>query len=128
MPKKKEDKSDIIRKNVQFVGLTKLDPADQKRIKDIIFEYFIKLERELKNIRGLKLHFKEYEKGGRRKCSVHLTINAETGPLTVDKLYSRAQWDPITATHSILKNARLRIIHQYKTDSSYRKPYEKGAL
>ena len=128
MPKKKEDKSDIIRKNVQFVGLTKLDPVDQKRIKEIIFDNFIKLERELKNIRGLKLHFKEHKIGGRRKCSVHLTINAATGPLTVDKIYSGAQWDPIAATHDILKNARQRIIHQYKTNSSYRKPYEKGAL
>ena len=118
----------VEKKNVQFVGLNKLDPADQKQIKDIIYKDFITLERELKQINGLKIHFKEYEKGGRRKYSVQMTIDAETGPITINKMSSPVQWDPVAIVHKLMDKAREKIIHQYKTDSNYRKPYEKGGL
>ena len=118
----------VEKKNVQFVGLNKLDPIDQKKIKEIIYKDFVTIERQLKQITGLRVHFKEYEKGGRRKYSVQMTINAETGPITVNRMYSPVQWDPVAITHKLLDKARQRIIHKYKTDSSYRKPYEKGGL
>ena len=118
----------VERKNVQFVGLDILDPADQKQIKDILYKDFVTVERELKQISGLRIHFKEYEKGGRRKYSVQMTIDAETGPITVNKMYSPVKWDPVAIVHKLLDKARQQIVHKYKTDSSYRKPYEKGVL
>ncbi|MBW2996487.1 hypothetical protein KY332_04265 [Candidatus Woesearchaeota archaeon] len=124
----KKDMMYVERKNVQFVGLDILDPADQKQIKDIIYKDFVTIERELKQINGLKLHFKDYEKGGRRKYSVQMTIDAETGPITVNKVSSPVEWDPVAIVHKLMDKARERIIHQYKTDSSYRKDYEKGGL
>ncbi len=124
----KKDMRYVERENVTFVGLRILDPADQQKIKEIIYKNFITLERELKHIHGLKLHFKEHKKGGRRKYSVHMTIEAETGPLTVNKASSPVQWDPVAIVHTLMKQARQEIIHKYKTDSNFRKPYEKGAL
>jgi hypothetical protein len=118
----------VVKKNVQFVGLDILDPVDQKQIKDIIYKDFVTVERELKQIKGLKIHFKEYKKGGRSKYSVQMTIDAETGPITVNKMYSPVQWNPIAIVHKLLDKARQEIIHKYKTDSDYRKPYEKGVL
>ena len=118
----------VEKKNVQFVGLDILDPADQRQIKDIIYKDFVTVERELKQITGLRIHFKEYEKGGRKKYSVQMTIDAETGPITVNKMYSPVQWDPVAIVHKLLDKARKEIIHKYKTDSSFRKPYEKGVL
>ena len=118
----------VEKKNVQFVGFNILDPADQKQIKDILYKDFVTLERELKQITGLKIHFKEYQKGGRKKYSVQMTINAETGPITVNKMSSPVEWDPVAIVHKLMDKARQRIIHQYKTDSNYRKDYEKGAL
>jgi hypothetical protein len=41
---------------------------------------------------------------------------------------SPVQWDPVAITHILLHKAREEIIHKYKTDSSYRKEYEKGGL
>jgi len=118
----------VERGNVQFVGLEILDPADQEKIKEIIYKDFVILERELKNITGLKIHFKEYEKGGRKKYSVQMAVNAETGPITVNKMYSPVQWDAVAIVHKLLEKARQEVIHKYKTNSSYRKSYEKGAL
>ena len=118
----------VEKKNVQFVGFNILDPADQKQIKDILYKDFVTLERELKQITGLKIHFKEYQKGGRKKYSVQMTINAETGPITVNKMSSPVEWDPVAIVHKLMDKARQRLVHQYKTDSNYRKDYEKGVL
>jgi len=118
----------VEKKNVTFVGFNKLDPADQKQIKDIIYKDFVTLERELKQIHGLKLHFKEKKVGGRKKYSAHLIIEAETGPITVSKTSSNVQWDAVATVHDLMDKARQRIIHIYKTDSNFRKDYEKGAL
>lgn len=118
----------VIRKNVQFVGLNILHPDDQKAIKKIIYKDYITLERELKKLNGLRLHFKVYEKGGRKKYSVQLLIDAQTRPIAVNRVYSPVQWDPVAIVHKLLDKAREQIIHTYKTDTSYQKGYTKGAL
>ncbi|MBD3354820.1 hypothetical protein GF361_02450 [Candidatus Woesearchaeota archaeon] len=125
---KKKDMKYVERKNVQFVGLDILDPADQKKIKDIIHKDYILLERELKKINGLRIHFKQYEKGGRKKYSVQMFVDAETEPITVNKMYNPVEWDPVAIVHKLIDKARQQIIHKFKTDSSYRKEYEKGGL
>ena len=128
MPAKKRDMRYVVKKNVQFIGLDILDPTVQKVIKDIIYKDYVTLERELKQITGLRIHFKEMEKGGRKKYSVQLLIDAQTKPITVNKIYSPAQWDPVAIVHKLLDKARKEIIHKFKTDSNYRKDYEKGTI
>jgi len=124
-----KDHSYSIKQNVQFVGLKEIDPEVQEQIKKVIFEHYIELERVLKNIKGLKIHFKPQKNtGGRVKYSAHMIVEAETGRITVDKLPSNIQWDPVAIAHQLIKKAKQEILHKYKTDSQYRKPYEKGAL
>ena len=59
--------------SVQFVnitngtGLNELDSEDQEKIKEIIYNHAIELEREIKTVNMLRLHFKIYNKGGRKK-------------------------------------------------------------
>jgi len=126
--KKKGGKKYVVRNNVFFVGLKNLHIDDQKRIKEIIFNDYITLERELKKINSLKLTFKIYEKGGKKKYSIKLLVDAHTHPITVDHMSSAAEWDAVACVHQVLKKAKSQITHKYKTDSSYRKPYEKGVL
>jgi len=118
----------VERANVQFIGLNILDPADQEQIKQIIHDHYIEIERELKQITSLKLHFKQYEKGGRKKYSVQLFIDAKTRPITVNKVYSPVQWDPIAIVHKLIDKARQEIIHRYQTNTTRPKAYSKGAL
>ena len=116
-------------KNVTFVGLSKLDPADRIRIKEVIMDHFVEIERVLKNVKGLKLHFKDYQKeGSRKKYSVSMIVNAETGPITINKMSENARWNQVAIVHSLIKKARKEIMHKYKTDSNYRKSYEQGVL
>jgi hypothetical protein len=125
---KKGDMKYVEKNNVFFVGFKDLHPDDQKRIKEIIYKDYILLERELKKINSLKLTFKTYEKGGRKKYSVKLLVDSQAHPITVDKMYSPTEWDPVACVHKVLAKAREQIIHKFKTDSNYRKPYEKGGL
>ena len=118
----------VEKQNVQFVGLKELEPADQEQVKKIVHDRFLNLERELKHIKGLKVHFKKHDKGGRPKFSVHIMIEANTGPIEVNKLYSPVQWNPVAAVHMLMDKAKVEIIHKYKTNTDYRKPYEKGVL
>jgi len=111
----------VERDNVQFVGLRFLDPEDQEKVKQIIHDHYIELERELKQITSLKVNFKQYQKGGRKKYSVQLMINAKTRPITVNKIYSPVQWDPIAALYLMIDKAKREISHKFHTDDSYQK-------
>ncbi|MBW2966764.1 hypothetical protein KY342_06695 [Candidatus Woesearchaeota archaeon] len=108
---------------VQFVGLKILDPFDQKRIKDLFYQHAIEIEREVKTINKIRVHFKEYEKGGRKKYSVQLLIDSPMRPITVNSVYSPVQWDPVAIVHKLIKKARSQIIHKFKTDTPYKKAY-----
>lgn len=115
---------EIESKNVFFVGLNKLDKADQEMIKKILYDEYIKIERELQLPGKLRFHFKSYEKGGREKCSVHLLLDFAGGkPIVCTKVYDPVKWDAIAEVHLLLKKARAQIAHRFKTDTSYQKSY-----
>ncbi len=123
MPKKEVSKQFIEKSNVQFVGLNELDEDDQARVKEVLYNHAIQLERELKRITMLRLHFKVYQKGGRKKYSVTLFIDAPTGPIEVHNMYEPAEWDAVACVHKLLEKAKKQIIHKFKTDSDYKKSY-----
>ena len=114
----KSKKEYVEKKNVQFIGLDILNREDQEIIKGIIYSDFILLERELKNINSLRLHFKEYEKGGKKKYSVHLFIDAPTKPIVANKIASSVQWNPVQAVAKLMDKARKEITHKFKTDQT----------
>lgn len=114
----------VERENVFFVGLNELDPFDQQRIKDIIYNEYIKIERELQHVGALKLHFKKYERGGRVKWSVHMFLDVPMAkPIVATSVCEPVKWDAVATVHKLLDKIRREIIHRYKTDTSYRKPY-----
>ena len=108
---------------VQFVGLNILDPDDQKRIKDFLYQHVVEIERELKTINVIRIHFKEYEKGGRKKYSVQLLIDSPMRPITVNAVYSPVQWDPLAIVHKLIDKAKRQVAHKFKTDTPYKKAY-----
>ncbi len=108
---------------VQFVGLNILHPDDQKRIKDLFYQHAVEIEREVKTINKIRVHFKEYEKGGRKKYSVQLLIDSPMRPITVNAMYSPVQWDPVAIVHKLIDKARKQVVHRFKTDTSYKKAY-----
>ncbi len=123
--KKKAAKDiEIESKNVFFVGLNELDHADQKLIKDLLYDSYIKIERELKLPGKLKFHFKRYEKGGREKFSVHLFLDFPgSKPIVCTHVYDPVKWDAVAAVHLLVEKARKQVVHRFKTDASFQKSY-----
>ena len=117
----KKSKQYVERNNIQFIGLKQLDQDDQKRIKDFLYSHVIELEREIKTIHMLRLHFKVYEKGGRKKYSVNLFLDSPTGPIEVNKMYTPAEWDPVACVHKVLDKAKEQIVKKFRTDENYPK-------
>lgn len=114
---------EIERPKIFFQGLKELDRFDQEKIRDIIYDEYIKLERELKKIIAIRIHFKKYERGGREKYSIKMYIDAPTRPFAVTTVYNPVEWDPVAIIHKLFDKARQQIVHRLKTDTSYRKPY-----
>ena len=112
--KVKEPKYSIKRNTVQFVGLNILDKADQKRIKYLFYQHAVEIEREIKTINKIRVHFKEYEKGGRKKYSIQMLIDSPTKPIAVNQMYSPVQWDPIGIVHKLIDKAKRQIDHKLK--------------
>jgi hypothetical protein len=113
---KKEGMEYIERNNVFFAGLDNVHPDDQQQIKDIIHRDYIELERELKRINSLKLTFKTYEHGGKKKYSAELMIDAHMKPITVNHMSSPVQWDPVAIVHKLMEKARKEIAHKFKIE------------
>ena len=119
----KKPKYIIKRDIVQFVGLNILDKEDQKRIKDLFYQHSIEIERAIKTINKIRVHFKEYEKGGRKKYSIQMLIDSPTKPITVNHVSSQVQWDPIAIVHKLIEKSKRQVAHKFKTDTSYKKAY-----
>ena len=113
--KTKPTKEFITRDLIQFIGLDQLSEADQKRIKEVLYQHFNEIEREIKQITAVKLHFKAYEKEGRKKYSVKLLIDSPTRPIVVDNMYSTLEWKPVAMVHKIIEKAKREIEHRLKT-------------
>ncbi|MBW2993641.1 hypothetical protein KY317_03650 [Candidatus Woesearchaeota archaeon] len=120
----KNPNMEIESNNIIFVGLKELDRADQKLIRDILYDEYIKLERELKVPGKLKFHFKKNKKWGREKFSIHLLLEFPGGkPITCTRVYDPVKWDAVATVHLLLKKAKAQIKHRFKTDTSYQKSY-----
>jgi len=123
--KKKAGKETIYTelRNVFFSGLDELDKLDAERIKQVIYEHYQEIEREIQKPVKLKLHFKKYQHGGRDKYSVQLMVDFPGKPITAEHIYDPARWDVVAIVHKLLKKAKKEIAHKFKTETSYRKPY-----
>jgi hypothetical protein len=117
--KAREPKYNIKRDLVQFVGLNGLDKGDQKRIKEVLYQHVVEIEREIKTINKVRIHFKEYEKGGRKKYSVQLLIDSPTKPITVNHTALKIQWDPVAIIHKLIEKAKRQIDHKLKAKKKY---------
>lgn len=123
MAKKGAPRLQVERRNVFFTGLKLLDKADAEAIKNIIYEKYIAIEREIKAPSKLKLHFKKYEHGGREKYAVNLMIDFPGKPITAEKVYNPVRYDVVAIVHKLLEKARKEIVKKFRTDTSYKKEY-----
>lgn len=123
MAKKGMSKIKVERNNVFFVGLKQLDKTDAESIKDLIYEKWPSIEREIKANAKLKITFKTYKHGGRDKFSVHMLLDYPGKPIIAEKVYEPVRWDVVAITHKLLEKIKKEVIKKFRTDTSYVKDY-----
>ncbi len=114
---------------IQFVGLKDLSPFDQGIVQNLTAKYFGQLKRYTKNLTSLVIHVKAYEKKtakgmektrGKKKYAVHIKVSVPTKTFASTKA---VDWDLNRVIHQAFKNVEGEIVHRFKDDVSYKKPY-----
>lgn len=121
-----------VEEQIRYVGLSDLDPYDQRRVQDIaVTEYNKRIKRYTKNVTSLVIHVKAYDKkkGGKgeekenQKKKYAINIKAVTpGKIFVEN--KAVDWDLARCMHQGFQNLQKMIISRYKDDVSYKKPYD----
>ena len=103
--------------NIFFIGLHDLNlhPHEEGDIKNMASKESEKIRRLLKHDFTMRVHFKEYEKGGKQqKYSLHLHLDSTGKSLNV----SEFDWNLETALHKLFDNANNLLKKDLKRDTS----------
>jgi len=110
---------------IQFIGVHDLETDEQVEVNKLATEYYEKIKRQLKNILGLKVHIKVYEKeGARKKFSIHLQTRSPTFTFESSKA---ADFELAKALHKAFQDLQHQIQHQKHSDDQHtriREPQE----
>lgn len=99
---------------IQFIGIHDLETEEQVEVNKLATEYYEKIKRQLKNILGLKVHVKLYEKdGSRKKYSIHIQTRAPTFTFESSKV---ADFELSRALHKAFQDVQHQIQHQKHSD------------
>ena len=104
----------------QFSGIEKIDKEDFNRIKDILNKEISFLERELKAVNSIRVHFKRHNVGGRVKWTTHIFVDWPNKKIiTVEGV----KWNIIDSVHEAVKKLKNEVNHLLKGETSYKKNY-----
>lgn len=96
--------------NQDVSNLEILTEEEREIAKKLFDEYYLKIERIIKNDFSLKVHFKEHEKEGRRrKLSVNVEV-VSSGKVFTAKAFD---WDFARTLHKVLNKILNEIEHHY---------------
>ena len=117
MPKM-ENKINII----HATGVEELTEKEKQLVNKLLNEYYIKIQKRLKNMSSLEFRVKEYGKSGERwltkkkKFSIHVKINS-------DKFYEAdyADWDLARTIHKVMNKLMNEIEHKLHSSDQHRK-------
>jgi len=107
---------------IQFVGVHDLETYEQIEVNKLATEYYEKLKRQLKNILGLKVHIKTYDKEGtRKKYSIHLQTRSPTETFESSKA---ADFELAKALHKAFQDLQHIIQHKKHSDDQRTRTHE----
>ncbi len=93
---------------IEINGIELLNDEEKKIANKLINEYYPKIQRQIKNTLSLRVHFKEYEKQGKRK---KYSINVEASSPTKEFDASSDDWDFARAIHKVFNKIINQIEH-----------------
>jgi len=101
---------------VEITNVEILDGKERETADRLIDEYYSKIQRMIKNDLLLKVHFKEYDKDGKKK---KYSINAEA--IFSGKMISSSSWDwdLARAIHKSMKKIENEIEKKFHTSEQH---------
>ena len=106
---------------IEVKGIEVLTPSQKRSTNKLLNEYYVRIQRQLRNFASLRVHIKAYEKEGSRK---KYSIRAEAISPTRKFESNAHDWDFVRALHKGMNKVMSEIEHE--THSSDQKP--KGAI
>lgn len=99
---------------IQFIGVNKLEPAEQDAVMTLSEEYYGKIKRQIKNRMSLVVHVKTYKKQGSKvKYALHTRLIA---PTRIFESCKSHDWDLSRALHKSFKDLISELKHSFHTD------------
>lgn len=104
---------------LRFIDIDVLSPEEAQHTKALARDYYNKLSRDFKDF-NLVMHIKKHDVTGKSgKYSIHARVEAPTIKCMV-RAHDR---DLNTVVHRVMKKLASEVIHKFRTNTSYKKPY-----
>ncbi len=101
-----------VNEQIQFVGVSKLEPEEQMLISKLSTENYQKIKRMLKNVTNMTVHVKCYDKeGSKKKFSLHVRVAIPT--MKVIESCKSHDFDLARALHKAFNDIRTQISHRF---------------
>lgn len=101
---------------IQFIGADALDDFDKDKLNKLSTEYYDKIKKKLHNVTSLKVHVKEYSKGGsKEKFSVHINAIAPTRIFEA----TASDWDFARTLHMAFGSIQKQIEHAFHSRTRF---------
>ena len=97
---------------IQIIGIDKVeDETEKETINKLANEYYVKIQRALKNITSVTLHIKAHTKGGKsKKWDIRVKVIAPTRIFEAHE----SDWDLARSLHRVFKNVERQVEHRFK--------------
>lgn len=105
---------------IQITGIDDISEEDRDLVNKLANEYYVKIQRSLKNIISIKLHIKQHSKTGKKhKSDIRVKVIAPTRIFEAQE----SDWDLARTLHRVFKNIERELEHRLRTDDQHNKSY-----
>ncbi len=112
----------ITEKPIRAIGVDALNDEEKAVVNTLAERNFDRLLLTAKKLESVVIHIKTHKTTGKRK-KYSITVRVECGR-DVCESSEATSWDLPTAVHKAFEEAEQQLIHNFRTDTSYRKSYE----
>ena len=106
--------------NLRLIGADILDESERETANKLLEEYGVKIQRALKNVSSIVVHFKKHSKGGKSaKYDIRVRVVAPGNLFEAQE----SDWDFAKSLHKVFENIEHEVKNTLHTDNQHFKSY-----
>jgi len=106
-------------KLIQGSGIKEFGEKETQLVNRLLNEYYVRIQRMLKNLVSFEFNIKKYEKVGKdskvKKASVHCKVDSAAGVFEADY----ADWDLARCVHKVMNKIINEIEHKFHSSDQH---------